>query len=127
MIGKARHIEVQVLGDGTDAVHCFERECSLQRRRQKVWEEAPSQALSDRALVALEGRKACLLANHGMIALGRDLDEALAISIEVESLCEMYWRASQIGAPVILSDEEMDEVIERFQHYGRRNGEAETQ
>ena len=56
-----------------------------------------TQALSDRALVALEGRKACLLANHGMIALGRDLDEALAISIEVESLCEMYWRASQIG------------------------------
>lgn len=48
VIGKARHIEVQVLGDGTDAVHCFERECSLQRRRQKVWEEAPSQALSDR-------------------------------------------------------------------------------
>jgi len=59
--------------------------------------------------------------------LGRDLDEALALCIEVESLCEMYWRASQIGAPVILSDEEMDEVIERFQHYGRRNGEAETQ
>ncbi len=48
VIGKARHIEVQVLGDGTDAIHCFERECSLQRRRQKVWEEAPSTALSDR-------------------------------------------------------------------------------
>ena len=48
VIGKARHIEVQVLGDGSDAVHCFERECSLQRRRQKVWEEAPSQALSER-------------------------------------------------------------------------------
>ncbi len=48
VIGKARHIEVQVLGDGTDAIHCFERECSLQRRRQKVWEEAPSMALSDR-------------------------------------------------------------------------------
>ena len=48
VIAKARHIEVQVLGDGTDAVHCFERECSLQRRRQKVWEEAPSRALTDR-------------------------------------------------------------------------------
>jgi acetyl-CoA carboxylase, biotin carboxylase subunit len=47
VIGRARHIEVQVLGDGADAVHCFERECSLQRRRQKVWEEAPSMALSD--------------------------------------------------------------------------------
>jgi acetyl-CoA carboxylase biotin carboxylase subunit len=48
VIAKARHIEVQVLGDGRDAVHCFERECSLQRRRQKVWEEAPSRALSSR-------------------------------------------------------------------------------
>ncbi len=45
LVRNARHIEVQVLGDGTDAVHCFERECSLQRRRQKVWEEAPSAAL----------------------------------------------------------------------------------
>ena len=48
VIARARHIEVQVLGDGTDAVHCWERECSLQRRRQKVWEEAPSRALSER-------------------------------------------------------------------------------
>ncbi|MGB8811825.1 MAG: acetyl-CoA carboxylase biotin carboxylase subunit [Paracoccaceae bacterium] len=48
VIAQARHIEVQILGDGTDAIHCFERECSLQRRRQKVWEEAPSGALSDR-------------------------------------------------------------------------------
>ena len=46
-IRRARHIEVQVLGDGERAVHCFERECSLQRRRQKVWEEAPSAALSE--------------------------------------------------------------------------------
>lgn len=45
IIGRARHIEVQVLGDGDRAIHCFERECSLQRRRQKVWEEAPSSAL----------------------------------------------------------------------------------
>ncbi|WP_214472160.1 acetyl-CoA carboxylase biotin carboxylase subunit [Mesorhizobium sp. dw_380] len=48
VVGQARHIEVQVLADGSDAIHCYERECSLQRRRQKVWEEAPSRALSDR-------------------------------------------------------------------------------
>ena len=47
VIGKARHVEVQILADGSDAIHCYERECSLQRRRQKVWEEAPSRALSD--------------------------------------------------------------------------------
>ncbi|MCA3443440.1 MAG: acetyl-CoA carboxylase biotin carboxylase subunit [Rhodobacter sp.] len=53
VIARARHIEVQFLGDGRDAVHCFERECSLQRRRQKVWEEAPSRALSDRVRAEL--------------------------------------------------------------------------
>jgi acetyl-CoA carboxylase biotin carboxylase subunit len=44
----ARHLEVQVLGDGERVVHCFERECSLQRRRQKIWEEAPAPAIDDR-------------------------------------------------------------------------------
>ncbi len=44
-IARARHIEVQILGDGTDAIHFYERDCSLQRRRQKVWEEAPAAIL----------------------------------------------------------------------------------
>jgi len=52
-IRQARHIEVQILGDGQRVVHCFERECSLQRRRQKVWEEAPSAAISEATRAAL--------------------------------------------------------------------------
>ena len=52
-IRQARHIEVQILGDGQRLVHCFERECSLQRRRQKVWEEAPSAAISETTRAAL--------------------------------------------------------------------------
>lgn len=52
-IGRARHIEVQILGDGKRAVHLFERECSLQRRRQKVWEEAPSPSLDHATRLAL--------------------------------------------------------------------------
>jgi acetyl-CoA carboxylase biotin carboxylase subunit len=47
LIEKGRHIEVQILGDGERVVHCFERECSLQRRRQKVWEEGPATSLPD--------------------------------------------------------------------------------
>lgn len=53
VIVNPRHIEVQILGDGTDVVHCFERECSLQRRRQKVWEEAGAFGLSDFTRAAL--------------------------------------------------------------------------
>jgi len=53
VITRARHVEVQILGDGEDAVHCYERECSLQRRRQKVWEEAPSFRLPDDVRQAL--------------------------------------------------------------------------
>jgi acetyl-CoA carboxylase biotin carboxylase subunit len=61
-IRQARHIEVQILGDGQRVVHCFERECSLQRRRQKVWEEAPSAAI-DEAMRAALCESALRLAN----------------------------------------------------------------
>lgn len=77
-----------------------------------------TQELSDHAVAALEGRFACLLANHGMIACGPNLERALALAIEVESLAEGYWRALQIGEPTILSKEEMDIVIEKFKSYG---------
>ena len=78
-----------------------------------------SQALSDNALAALIDRKACLLANHGMIALGRDLDDALAVTVEVENLCEQYWRALQLGEPHILSEAEMHDVFQKFKGYGK--------
>ena len=78
-----------------------------------------SQALSDEALQALQDRKACLLANHGMITLGRDLDEALSIAVEVENLCEQYWRALQLGEPNILTETEMRDVFQQFKGYGR--------
>lgn len=78
-----------------------------------------SQALSDAALAALADRRACLLANHGMIAIGRDLPQALDIALEVETLSEQYWRALQAGAPVLLSAQEMAEAIEQFKGYGK--------
>jgi acetyl-CoA carboxylase biotin carboxylase subunit len=60
IIARARHIEVQILGDGTDIVHCYERDCSLQRRRQKVWEEAPSVSLTQEVRERLCGAAAAL-------------------------------------------------------------------
>jgi len=77
-----------------------------------------SQALSDAALSALQDRKACLLANHGMIAVGRDLEQALSVAVEVETLCEQYWRALQAGEPRLLSEAQMAEVMEQFKGYG---------
>ena len=79
-----------------------------------------SQALSDAALLAMTDRKACLLANHGLLVAGRDLDDALALAIELEELCEQYWRACQLGAPVLLSVTEMAEVLVKFSGYGQQ-------
>jgi L-fuculose-phosphate aldolase len=78
-----------------------------------------SQQLSDNALIALTDRKACLLANHGMIALGRDLDEALNVAIEVENLCEQYWRTLQVAEPSLLTEAQMQEVFQQFKGYGK--------
>jgi L-fuculose-phosphate aldolase len=78
-----------------------------------------TQELSDHALLALSGRRACLLAQHGMIAIGADLDTALRLAVEVEALCEQYWRALQIGKPEVLSAQEMATVLEKFKSYGQ--------
>ena len=77
-----------------------------------------SQQLSDNAIAALVGRKACLLANHGMIAVGENLEKALTITQEVETLCEQYLLALQVGEPHILNQDEMSEVLEKFKGYG---------
>ena len=77
-----------------------------------------SQELSDHALVALQDRKACLLAHHGAIVLGESLEAAVRLAVEVETLAEMYWRALQIAEPQLLDREEMARVAERFRYYG---------
>lgn len=78
-----------------------------------------TQALSDVAVAALQDRKACLLAHHGMIAVGQQLSQALAIAIEVENLCEQYWRLLQCGEPILLTPEQMREVHAQFKGYGQ--------
>lgn len=77
-----------------------------------------TEALAQNAVCALDGRHACLLANHGLIALGSSLDQALARAVEVEALARQYLLASQAGTPVILDADEMDRVIEKFKGYG---------
>ncbi len=79
-----------------------------------------SPELSTAALSAMHERKACLLANHGLLVAGRDLAEAMALAIELEELCEQYWRACQLGQPVILSIDEMTAVLAKFAGYGQQ-------
>jgi L-fuculose-phosphate aldolase len=78
-----------------------------------------TQELSNNALIALKERKACLLANHGMIAAGEDLPEAYRIAVEVETLSEMYLRALQAGVPVLLNPHEFQDAQRRFGVYGK--------
>ena len=79
------------------------------------------QNLSDLALEALRERKACLLGNHGMIALGKELNDALSVALEVEYLCEIYWRTLQAGEPHILTTQQMHEVQHKFVEYKKRS------
>jgi len=78
-----------------------------------------TQALSDLALVALEDRSACLLEHHGVIACGAELDQALALAIEVEHLARIYLAVRTLGQPRLLPDDEMNRVLEQFKTYGR--------
>ena len=80
-----------------------------------------SQALSDNALVALRDRCACLLANHGLLVFGKTLAQLFALAVEFEALCEQYWRACQLGQPVLLDPDEMATVQAKFASYGQQD------
>jgi L-fuculose-phosphate aldolase len=69
------------------------------------------------ALEALDGRNACLLANHGMVAVETAPARALGLAAEVEDLAATYCRTLQLGEPAILSPEEMADVLARFAAY----------
>ncbi len=75
--------------------------------------------LSDNILEAIKDRKACLLSNHGLVAIGKDLKEAFNIAEEVEHLCRLFIEAKKIGDPLLLSDKQMTEVLNRFNSYSR--------
>jgi len=81
-----------------------------------------TQALARHVVTALKDRRACLLAHHGMIALGANLDEAMALAGEVERLAKYYWRVRMLGKPKLLSATEMKKVLKKFASYGRQAG-----
>lgn len=81
-----------------------------------------TQELSDAVLAALEGRSAALMGNHGLLVLGPTLERALALTVEAETLAKMYWRAIQVGEPLILPADEIERVRAKFSTYGSYGG-----
>ncbi len=82
-----------------------------------------TQDLSDLAVEGLRDRFAVILGSHGMITIGRDLDEAMWRAVELETLAKQSWLAMSIGTPVILPDDEIMRTVERFRTYGPKESE----
>ena len=78
-----------------------------------------TEALSLAVAAALADRNACLMANHGLVAAGATLAQAVKVALEIESLCETYLKALAVGEPVLLDAAQMAAVIERFRSYGK--------
>jgi L-fuculose-phosphate aldolase len=78
-----------------------------------------TEALSAAVASALTDRQACLMAHHGLVGAGASLAQAMKVTIEVESLCEVYLKALAVAEPAVLSKASMAEVIERFRSYGK--------
>lgn len=100
-------IHYMVVLAGSDAIPCAE------------YATFGSAQLAHNAVAALGGGNACLLANHGMVALGGSLAQALRLAAEVETLASQYWHAAQLGTPHVLEGEELTRVRARFRDYGQ--------
>ncbi len=78
-----------------------------------------TEALSNAVAAAMQDRQACLMANHGLVAAGAHLRQAMKVVQEIESLCQVYLQALAVGEPAVLSKEDMRQVIEKFRSYGQ--------
>ncbi|WEX11157.1 L-fuculose-phosphate aldolase [Chelativorans sp. AA-79] len=83
-----------------------------------------SQALADRVVKALEGRRACLMAHHGVIAAHVSIARALSLAVTVEELARQYLLCLPLGEPPVLSEPEIAEVLEKFKTYGQQSSKA---
>jgi L-fuculose-phosphate aldolase len=107
-----------VLGEELPAVHYLLAHAG-RRVRVAPYATFGSGELADACVAALAGDRAVLLANHGVVAVGADLERALLAAEAVEEVAELCWRARCLGAPVVLPDAEMDRVARAFEGYGR--------
>jgi L-fuculose-phosphate aldolase len=108
-------------GRGIPAFHYMVAVAGGRDIRCAAYHTFGTQELSAAALGALQDRKACLLANHGVVATGADLRGAIALAAEVENLARQYCAALSLGNVRILDDGEMHRVLEKFSTYGQQS------
>jgi L-fuculose-phosphate aldolase len=107
-----------ICGREIPAIHYMIAACGGPTVRLAPYATFGTKELSDHALKALEGRNACLLANHGAIAVGPDIQYALGLAEELENLARQYYLAVQLGGAHILPDDEIATVMDRMKNYG---------
>lgn len=111
---------VAILGRDIPAIHYSIASAGGPTIRCAPYEIFGSQELADRVVKALDGRRACLMAHHGVIAAHISIARALALAVTVEELAEQYLKCLPLGEPPRLTDAEIAVVLEKFKTYGQQ-------
>lgn len=111
---------VSILGKDIPAIHYAIAAAGGPTIRCAPYAIFGSQELADRVVTALEGRRACLMAHHGVIATHVSIARALSLAVTVEGLAQQYLLCLPFGEPPVLSDSQIAEVLEKFKTYGQQ-------
>ncbi|MCO5131221.1 MAG: L-fuculose-phosphate aldolase [Xanthobacteraceae bacterium] len=112
---------VSILNKDIPAIHYAIAAAGGATIRCAPYEIFGSQELADRVVVALEGRRACLMAHHGVIAAHVSIARALALAVTVEELAHQYLLCLPLGEPPVLSEPQIAAVLEKFKTYGQQS------
>ncbi len=115
---------LSILGRDIPAIHYVIAAAGGNSVRCAPYELFGTQELADRVVTALEGRRACLMAHHGVIAAHANIARALALAVTVEELARQYLLCLPLGEPPVLSDEHFAEVLVKFKTYGQQSSAA---
>ena len=115
---------LSILGREIPAIHYVIAAAGGSSIRCVPYELFGTQELADRVVAALEGRRACLMAHHGVIAAHATIARALALAVTVEELARQYLLCLPLGEPPVLSDEQIAEVLVKFKTYGQQSSAA---
>lgn len=111
---------LSIMGRGIPAIHYMVAAAGGPDIRCAPYATFGTQELADAVLAAMDGRSACLLAHHGVIAAGSSLSRALSLAVSVEELAQQYLLCLPHGEPPVLDEEEIATVLERFRTYGQQ-------